>query len=173
MPNTPTHIPEVVFKVRMQDEAGDFHWQDVASKDLFAGKRVVVFALPGAFTPTCSSVHLPGYEVKYEEVKAAGIDEIYCLSINDSFVMNKWAKEMMVENVKMLPDGSGDFTRGMGMLVKKENLGFGNRSWRYSMVVNDGAIEKIFIEPGYCDNCEEDPFEVSDVSTMLEYLNSK
>ena len=168
------HIPSVVFKTRVRDESiggeNPFRWQDVTSDEIFKGKRVVVFALPGAFTPTCSSTHLPGYEKFYDEIKLQGVDEVYCLSVNDAFVMFQWGKHQGAEKVKLLPDGNGDFTRQMGMLVKKENLGFGDRSWRYSMVVNDGVIEKVFIEPGFGDNCPTDPFEVSDAETMLNYL---
>ena len=167
-------VPQVVFKTRVRDESigGDnpFRWQDVSTDDIFAGKRVVLFALPGAFTPTCSSTHLPGYEAKYDEFKGEGIDEIYCLSVNDAFTMFQWAKHLGAKKVKMLPDGSGHFSRGMDMLVDKDNLGFGLRSWRYSMLVEDGEIVKLFAEAGKMDNCPEDPFEVSDVDTMLNYV---
>ncbi len=169
-----TAIPEVTFKTRVRDESvgGDnpFRWQDITSSEIFKNKSVVVLALPGAFTPTCSSTHLPGFEKKYDELKANGVDEIYCLSVNDSFTMFQWAKHLAVSKVKMLPDGNGDFTRLMGMLVKKENLGFGDRSWRYSMHVVDGEIKQLFVEPGLMDNCPDDPFSVSDVDTMLDYL---
>jgi Peroxiredoxin len=147
-----------------------FRWQDRTTQELFAGKRVVVFSLPGAFTPTCSSTHLPRYEELYEEIKAQGVDEILCISVNDAFVMFQWGKAQGAEKVFLLPDGNGEFTRKMGMLVDKSNLGFGLRSWRYSMVVNDCAIEKIFVEPDFSDNCPTDPFEVSDADTMLAYL---
>lgn len=171
-----TQVPHVVFKTRVRDEAvggeNPFRWQDVTTDDIFKGKRVIVFSLPGAFTPTCSSTHLPGYEAHYDEFKALGIDEVYCLSVNDAFVMFQWAKNLGANKVKMIPDGSADFTRGMEMLVKKNNLGFGERSWRYSMVVNDGTVEKMFVEPGFSDDCPTDPFEVSDANTMLEYLQS-
>jgi thioredoxin-dependent peroxiredoxin len=167
-------VPNVVFKTRVRDESigGDnpFRWQDVTTKDVFAGKRVIVFSLPGAFTPTCSSTHLPRYEELYNDIKAQGVDEIYCMSVNDAFVMYQWGLKLGAKNVKLLPDGNGEFNRKMGMLVEKSNLGFGMRSWRYSMLVNDGKIEKIFAEPGYSDNCETDPFEVSDADTMLAYL---
>jgi thioredoxin-dependent peroxiredoxin len=167
-------VPDVVFKTRVRDESigGDnpFRWQDVTTKDIFAGKRIIIFSLPGAFTPTCSTSHLPGYEAAYDQIKALGVDEVYCLSVNDAFVMYQWGKNMGAKNVKLLPDGNGEFSRKMGMLVEKSNLGFGMRSWRYSMVVNDGKVEKVFTEPGYSDNCETDPFEVSDVDTMLAYL---
>jgi peroxiredoxin len=169
-------VPNVVFKTRVRDESiqheNPFRWQDVSSEEIFAGKNVVVFALPGAFTPTCSSTHLPGFEAKYDELKAAGVDEVYCLSVNDAFSMFQWSKQQGVNRVKMLPDGNGDFTRLMGMLVKKENLGFGDRSWRYSMHVVDGEIKQLFEEPGKQDNCPEDPFEVSDVDTLLAYLSA-
>ena len=174
---TVSTVPQVVFKTRVRDESvggeNPFRWQDVSSDDIFKGKKVVLFALPGAFTPTCSSTHLPGYEAKYQEFKDQGIDEVYCLSVNDAFSMFQWAKQLGVSKVKMLPDGNGDFTRGMGMLVKKENLGFGDRSWRYSMLVDDGQIVKVFAEEGKVDNCETDPFECSDCDTMLAYLKAE
>jgi thioredoxin-dependent peroxiredoxin len=167
-------VPSVVFKTRVRDESvggpNPFRWQDVTSEEIFSGKRIVVFSLPGAFTPTCSSTHLPRYEELYGDIKAQGVDEIYCVSVNDAFVMFQWGKNIGAQNVKLLPDGNGEFTRKMGMLVEKSNLGFGMRSWRYSMVVQDGVVEKVFAEPGYSDNCETDPFEVSDADTMLAYL---
>jgi len=170
-------VPDVVFHTRVRDESiggeNPFRWVDKTTEDIFGGRRVVLFALPGAFTPTCSSNHLPRYEQLYDEIRAQGIDEVICLSVNDAFVMFQWSKQQGVKNVFMLPDGNGDFTRKMGMLVEKENLGFGMRSWRYSMVVNDRQIEKIFIEPNYQDNCPTDPFEVSDADTMLAYLKGQ
>ena len=172
----PNKVPDVVFKTRVRDESlegpNPFRWQDRTTEELFGGKRVALFALPGAFTPTCSSTHLPGYEKLYDDIKAQGIDEIFCLSVNDAFVMFQWGKQQGVQKVFLLPDGSGEFTRKMGMLVAKDNLGFGLRSWRYSMVVNDGTIEKMFIEPGFSDNAPDDPFENSDADTMLAYLKS-
>ena len=170
-------VPNVVFKTRVRDDSvgGDnpFRWQDVSSEEIFSNRRVVVFSLPGAFTPTCSSTHLPGYEAAYEAFKEAGVDEVYCLSVNDAFSMFQWGKQLGVEKVKLLPDGNADFTRGMGMLVKKDNLGFGDRSWRYSMLVEDGVVKQIFSEPGRSDNCPTDPFECSDCDTMLEYIKSQ
>ena len=130
-------------------------------------------ALPGAFTPTCSSTHLPGYEEHYDEIIKQNIDEIYVLSVNDAFVMYNWCKKLKIKKVKFLPDGNGDFTKKIGALVKKDNLGFGERSWRYSMVINKGKIEKIFSENGIMNNCPLDPFKVSDAKTMLRYLKSK
>ena len=167
-------VPDVVFKTRVRDESvggpNPFRWQDRTTEEIFGGKKVVLFALPGAFTPTCSSTHLPRYEELYDEIKAQGVDEVICLSVNDAFVMFQWGKAQNAKNVMLLPDGSGEFTRKMGMLVDKSNLGFGMRSWRYSMVVDDMKIEKMFIEPDFGDNCPTDPFEVSDADTVLAYL---
>ena len=175
--DTPTHVPNVTFKTRVRDESveGDnpFRWQDVTSDELFAGKKVVVFGLPGAFTPTCSSSHLPGYEEKYDEIRALGIDDVICVSVNDAFVMYQWGQKLGVEKVHLVPDGCCEFTKSLGMLVKKENLGFGDRSWRYSMYVDDCEIKKMFVEPGKTDNCPDDPFEVSDVDTMIAYLKEE
>jgi len=170
-----THsVPQVTFKTRVRDETVDgtnpFRWQDVQTDEIFAGKKIIVFALPGAFTPTCSSTHLPGYEEHYQELRDAGIDEIYCLSVNDAFTMFQWGIHQGVKNVKLLPDGSGDFTRLMGMQVRKDDLGFGLRSWRYSMLVEDGEITKLFSEAGKQDNCPTDPFEVSGADTMLKHV---
>ncbi len=172
-----THIPNVTFKTRVRNDAieGDnpFEWKDLTTAELFNGKRVVVFALPGAFTPTCSTSHLPRYEELHDEFQALGVDQIVCLSVNDAFVMYQWGKSQGADKVFLLPDGNGEFSRKMGMLVDKSNLGFGMRSWRYSMVVDNGAIEQTFIEPDFGDNCPTDPFEVSDADTMLAYLKSK
>jgi thioredoxin-dependent peroxiredoxin len=167
-------VPNVTFKTRVRDESVEgpnpYRWEDQTSDDLFKGKKVVLFALPGAFTPTCSSTHLPRYEELYDEFKKLGVDEIVCLSVNDAFVMFQWGKHQGVEKVKLLPDGSAAFTRKMGMLVSKDNLGFGMRSWRYSAFIDDGEVEKMFVEPGFDDECPTDPFEVSDADTMLNYL---
>ncbi len=167
-------VPTVIFKIRVGDGpvcgGSDGHWQDVATNELFSGKKIIAFALPGAYTPTCSSTHVPGYEAHYDELKSCGIDEVYCVAVNDAFVMQQWAHSLGIQNVKMLPDGNAAFARGMGMLVSKENLGFGERSWRYSMFVENGVIKKLFIEPGISDNCPTDPFEVSVADTMLSYL---
>ncbi|PSB02718.1 peroxiredoxin [Merismopedia glauca] len=170
----PSTVPNVTFKTRVRDESVEgsnpYRWQDRTTQDIFGGKRVVVFGLPGAFTPTCSNSQVPGYEELYDEIRHQGIDEVICVSVNDAFVMFQWAKHQGVQKIFMLPDGSGEFTKGMGMLVNKDNLGFGMRSWRYSMVVDDGKIEKMFIEPGFADLCPDDPFEVSDAQTILSYL---
>lgn len=155
-------VPNVTFRTRRDNE-----WVNVTTNDLFAGKTVVVFSLPGAFTPTCSSTHLPGYNELAKVFHENGVDDIICISVNDAFVMNEWAKSQEAENLTLIPDGNGEFSEGMGMLVDKADLGFGKRSWRYSMLVKDGTIEKMFIEPVV----EGDPFEVSDAQTMLNYIN--
>lgn len=169
-------VPDVTFKTRVRNEAlggpNPYEWRDVPSKNLFAGRNVVLFALPGAFTPTCSSTHLPRYEELYDEFRDLGVDEVVCLSVNDAFVMFQWAKAQGIEKVRLLPDGNAEFTRKVGMLVDKSNLGFGMRSWRYAMYVEDGEIVKSFVEPGYADNCPTDPFEVSDADTMLAWLRA-
>ncbi|GLS89634.1 glutathione amide-dependent peroxidase [Psychromonas marina] len=156
------NVPTVTFPTRQGDE-----WVNVTTDELFKGKTVVVFALPGAFTPTCSSTHLPRYNELAGVLKENGVDEIVCLAVNDTFVMNAWLADQEAENITVVPDGNGEFTDGMGMLVDKADLGFGKRTWRYSMLVKDGVIEKMFIEP----NQPGDPFEVSDADTMLNYLN--
>lgn len=155
-------VPNVTFRVREDDE-----WKDVTSDDLFANKTVAVFSLPGAFTPTCSSTHLPRYNELAKTFEQNGVDDIVCMSVNDTFVMNAWKQDQEAENITVIPDGNGEFTDGMGMLVGKEDLGFGKRSWRYSMLVKNGVVEKMFIEP----NKPGDPFEVSDADTMLDYIN--
>ena len=155
-------VPNVTFRVRQNNE-----WKSVTTDDLFAGKNVVVFSLPGAFTPTCSSTHLPRYNELAPAFFANGIDAILCVSVNDTFVMNEWAKDQEADNIVLVPDGNGEFTDGMGQLVDKSDLGFGKRSWRYSMLVRDGVVAKMFIEP----NKPGDPFEVSDADTMLAYIN--
>jgi glutathione-dependent peroxiredoxin len=155
-------VPNVTFRTRRDNE-----WVNITTDELFKGKTVVVFSLPGAFTPTCSSTHLPGYNQLAKAFQSNGVDSIVCMSVNDTFVMNEWAKDQEADNVILIPDGNGDFTEGMGLLVDKTDLGFGKRSWRYSMLVKDGVIQKMFIEP------EEpgDPFKVSDADTMLKYIN--
>ena len=169
-------LPQITFKTRVRDDAiegpNPFRWQDMTTADYFAGKRVVLFSLPGAFTPTCSTYQLPGFENGFADFQAEGIDEIYCMSVNDSFVMNKWAIDQDLKNVKVIPDGSGEFTRRMGMLVRKDNLGFGLRSWRYAAVINNGVIEAWFEEPGLCDNHGEDPYGVSSPENVLGWLKT-
>jgi thioredoxin-dependent peroxiredoxin len=172
-----TTVPHATFKTRVRNEAlggsNPYEWRDLTTEEIFGGKNVVLFSLPGAFTPTCSTSHLPRYEELYDEFKALGVDEIVCLSVNDAFVMFQWGRSQNAKKVFLLPDGNGEFTRKMGMLVDKSNLGFGMRSWRYSMYVEDGKIEKMFIEDEFNDNCPTDPFEVSDADTMLNYLKDR
>ena len=155
-------LPAVTFKTR-----DNHQWVDVTTDEIFKDKTVVVFSLPGAFTPTCSSTHVPRYNQLADTFKAKGVDEIICVSVNDAFVMNEWKNEQGADNLTFLPDGNGDFSRGMGMLVKKDDLGFGDRSWRYSMLVKNGVVEKMFIEP----DVPGDPFEISDADTMLSYID--
>ena len=155
-------VPSVTFPIRVGDD-----WSKRDSDEIFAGKTVVVFSLPGAFTPTCSSTHLPRYNELASKFSENGVDEILCVSVNDTFVMNAWSADQDAENVSFIPDGNGEFTEGMGLLVDKKEIGFGKRSWRYSMLVKDGVIEKMFIEP----DLPGDPFEVSDADTMLAYIN--
>jgi peroxiredoxin len=173
---TGTKLPKVTFHTRVRDDSiegpNPYRWQDMTTDDYFAGKRVILFSLPGAFTPTCSTYQLPGFEKAFEAFKAKGIDELYCLSVNDSFVMNKWAEAQGLKNVKVIPDGSGEFTRRMGMLVDKNNLGFGMRSWRYAAIVNDGVIEAWFEEPHLSDNHPEDPYGVSAPENVMKHLET-
>jgi len=157
-------VPDVTFKTRR-----DGQWVDRTSDEIFSDRNVVVFSLPGAFTPTCSSSHVPRFNELADTFMANGIDEIVCVSVNDAFVMNEWHKDQGANRITFLPDGNGEFTSAMGMLVDKNDLGFGKRSWRYSMLVRNGVIEKMFIEP----NVPGDPYEVSDADTMLDYINPR
>ena len=167
-------VPKTTFKKRVRDESigGDnpFKWIDVTTKDIFSKRRVVVFSLPGAFTPTCSTYQVPGFENLYDSIIEQGVDEVYVISVNDTFVMRKWMIDQNVKNIDFIPDGNGEFTRQIGMLVEKCNVGFGPRSWRYAMVVNDGVIEKWFEEPGREDNCEADPYGETTPENVLNYL---
>ena len=168
---------DVVFNTRVRNRElyarghpNPYIWQPVTSGDLFKDKRVIIFSLPGAFTPTCSAYQLPGFEENYSFFKSKGVDEIYCLSVNDTFVMNAWFRHQNIKGVKPIPDGSGIFTEKLGMIVDKDNLSFGQRSWRYSLLVNDGVIEKAFVEEGMTHNAADDPYEVSDPATMASYI---
>jgi glutaredoxin-like protein len=154
-------VPAVTFRTRREHE-----WVNISSDSLFKGKNVIVFSLPGAFTPTCSSSHVPRYNQLAKAFRKHGIDDIVCISVNDAFVMNEWQHEQHADNITFIPDGNGEFTGGMGLLVDKDDLGFGKRSWRYSMLVKDGVIEKMFIEA----EKHGDPFDVSDADTMFNYL---
>ena len=173
-------IPNVVFKIREGDSAPSEgacaiggKWTDETTNDYFKGKRVVLFSLPGAFTPTCSSQQLPGFVKNYDAIKNLGIDEIYCCSVNDSYVMNEWAKKMAISNIKLIPDGSGLFTKYMGMLIAKDQNGFGQRSWRYMAIINDGVIEKWWQEPGINNTgTDDDPYEQTTPENCLEYLST-
>ena len=169
-------VPKVTFKTRVRDEtipgSNPFRWQDVTTDEIFGGKRVVIFSLPGAFTPTCSTFQVPGYESNYERICGLGVDEVYVVSVNDAFVMRKWMLDQDIKNLKFIPDGNGLFTDGMDMLVDKSNLGFGVRSWRYSAVVSDGVVEKLFVEPGICNNAESDPYGETTPENMINYLQS-
>ena len=148
--------------------SGEERWVKLTTDDLFKDKTIIVFGLPGAFTPTCSGQQLPGFENLYSEFRELGIDDIYCVSVNDTFVMEEWRDKQAIVNVKLIPDGSGEFTIKMGMDVRKDNLGFGMRSWRYAAVVTDGTIIKSFVEEGFQDNAEDDPYDVSRPENVLE-----
>ncbi len=168
-------IPCVTFKTRVRDESiggpNPYRWEDVTSDSLLKGKRVVLFSLPGAFTPTCSTYQLPGFEENYDKIRNQNIDEVYCISVNDAFVMNAWAKHQNIQNVKVIPDGSGNFTRYMGMLIGKNHLGFGLRSWRYMAVINDGVVEKWWQEPGINnDGDDDDPYVETTPDNCVGYL---
>jgi thioredoxin-dependent peroxiredoxin len=171
-------LPDITFKTRVRDEtiggSNPYRWQDVTTADVFAGRRVVVFSLPGAFTPTCSNEQCPAFERLYDEFRAAGADEVVCITVNDAFVVHQWARHLGVRRVRFLPDGSGKFTRRMGMLVDKDHLGFGYRSWRYVMVVNDGVIETWLEEPGINDEgLDDDPYTVTNPQVILDYLRQE
>ena len=173
-------IPQATFRTRIGDTqslgggcAIGGEWKDITSDDLFKDKKIVLFSLPGAYTPTCSSQQVPGYEDKYEELKKY-VDEVYCLSVNDSFVMNAWFRDQKISKVKPIGDGEGKFTKGIGMLINKPKQGFGMRSWRYSAFIDNGEVVKMFVEDGKNDGSNDaDPFKVSDVNTMLNYLKDK
>jgi peroxiredoxin len=169
-------IPVVTFKLRVRDDSvsgpNPFRWEDKSSTEIFQNKNVLIFSLPGAFTPTCSTYQLPEFEDCYEKFKANGVDEIYCVSVNDAFVMNSWGKTQNLIHVKLIPDGNGEFTRQMGMLVDKKNLGFGQRSWRYAALVKNGIVTQWFEEPGLEDDHGEDPYGVSSPSHILKELEN-
>ena len=159
-------VPNTIWRIRKGKD-----WFNESASDYFSGKRSLVISLPGAFTPTCSGMQLPGLEALYDDFKAKGIDEVYCLSVNDSFVMNAWAKEHEIENVKMIPDGSGEFTRDMDMLVWKPAQNFGYRSWRYAMVLNGMEVEKMWIEEGKNQmGLDSDPYELTKPENILNDL---
>ena len=165
-------LPKATFRTRAFDEAKmEYYWLDKTTDDYFKGKRVVLFSLPGAFTPTCSNYQLPGFEENYDAIRNQEVDAIYCCSVNDAYVMNAWAKEQKIENIQMIPDGSGNFTRFMGMLIGKNHLGFGMRSWRYMAIINDGVVEKWWQEPGINnEGTDDDPYVESTPDNMIDYL---
>ncbi len=170
------NVPNVTFKTRVRDESlegpNPYRWEDKTTADYFDGRKVVLFSLPGAFTPTCSTYQLPDFEKLFGDFKSEGVDDIACIAVNDAFVMNAWGRAQGIENITLIPDGSGEFTRKMGMLVCKDNLGFGMRSWRYAAVVEDGVITQWFEEPGFVDNCETDPYGESSPQNILEKLKA-
>ena len=168
-------IPKVTFRTRVYDDTKmEYTWQDTTTDDYLQGKRVVLFSLPGAFTPTCSTYQLPGFEENYDAIRNQDIDEVYCISVNDAFVMNAWGKDQNIQHVKMIPDGSGNFTRYMGMLIGKNHLGFGMRSWRYMAIIRDGVIEKWWQEPGINnDGSDDDPYIETTPENCISYLRTK
>lgn len=172
----PQAVPDSIFYTRIRNDTlagpNPFEWKQLTSDDVFKARKVVLFALPGAFTPACSESHLPGYEQLHDELIEAGAEKVICLAVNDAFVMYHWARSRDIKKVFMLPDGNGDFTRKMGMLVKRTSTGMGMRSWRYSMFVDDRKIRKMFIEPGFADDPPGVPLECSGAQTMLSYLRS-
>lgn len=150
-------LPDV--EVRIMGEKGP---QAIRTGDIFKGKRVALFALPGAFTPTCSAKHLPGFVQHADELKKKGVDQIVCLSVNDAFVMGAWGKQQGADNrVMMVADGNGDFTKAIGLELDGRGFGMGTRSQRYSMLVKDGVVTHLNVEkPG--------AFEVSSAETLIK-----
>ena len=173
----PDRVPDVVFHTRVRNDAlegpNPFEWKDLTTTEIFGGQRIVLFGVPGAFTPSCSESHLPGFEARYDEFRALGVDRVICLAVNDAFVLFQWARSLDVQKVFMLPDGNGDFTRRMGLLVQRTRSGMGLRSWRYSMLVEDGVIVKLFAEPGLRDEPDGVGVNVSDAGTMLDFLRQR
>ena len=170
-------LPHVTFYIRERDENIDgpnpYKWVEKTTNDFFGKGKYILFSLPGAFTPTCSTYQLPNFEKLYSEFKSLGINEIYCMSVNDSFIMNAWAKHHDIKRIKVIPDGNADFTHGVDMLVQKNNLGFGMRSWRYAAIIEDGAVEKLLVEPGKDDNVEDDPYAISSPENVMKYLKGE
>lgn len=166
-------LPNVTFKTRVRDESiegpNPYRWEDKTTEDYFGAKKAILFGLPGAFTPTCSTYQLPGFEEKFDDFAALGIQEIYCTSVNDAFVMNAWAKDQGIEKVKVIPDGSAMLANGIGAAVAKDNLGFGIRSWRYALVVEDCVVKAVFAEAGQSNDCEDDPYEISTPENVYNY----
>ena len=167
-----TNFPKAILKKHVKAVDGISRWVDIDTLELAEDRKIVVFGLPGAFTPTCSSQQLPGFEKLYHEFRKAGIDDIFCVSVNDTFVMNEWALDQGLVNVKLLPDGSGEFTVKIGMDVRKDNLGFGLRSWRYAAVYDNGLLVWSGVEEGFGDNFEGDPYEVSKPENVLDNVKA-
>ena len=175
-------LPSVTFKIRTANEFenddicfmnGENPWTDVTSEEMFENKRVLIFSLPGAFTPTCTSQQLPAFDSMFSDLQNLGIDEIYCISVNDSFVMNAWSQKLNIKNIKLIPDGTGEFTQKIGMLVNKDHLGFGMRSWRYAVIADNMKVEKFFVEPGKNDNGDDDdPYEETSPENILNTLKA-
>jgi peroxiredoxin len=140
--------------------------KEVMSHELFAGRTVVAFGLPGAFTPTCSALHLPGYEELAPSFREHGVDTLLCITVNDPYVAAEWARQQNIRNVGVVADGNGEFTRSLDLLLDRSDKCMGQRSRRYSMLVRDGKVQKLFIEPLQGD----DPYSVSDADTMLSYI---
>ena len=170
--NVGDKLPFIIFKTRTTDAGGNYVWKDMTTNDYFKDKKVILFSLPGAFTPTCSTYQLPNFEKKFAEFSLEGIDEIYCMSVNDAFVMNAWAKDQKLEYVKVIPDGSGRFTRGMGMLVRKDPEDFGYRSWRYAALIENCVVKKMWVEEGKIDDCPTDPYGATNPQEILEDLQN-
>lgn len=165
-------VPDFVVKKTIMTTSGERKWVEMTKESLFNGKRVVIFGLPGAYTPTCSTQQLPGYEQAYSEFREAGIDDIYCVTVNDSFICNEWHIDQGLVNVKIIPDGSAEFTIKMGMDVRKDNVGFGIRSWRYAAIIDDGHVIQEFVEPGFADNFEGDPYDISAAENVLDNVKA-
>ena len=166
-------LPQVIFKTRVKEDlntTSEAVWKDLDTEQYLSDTKAILFSLPGAFTPICSTLQLPSFEQQYSNFQSFGINRIYCVSVNDSFVMNSWFESLKIKNISAIPDGSGEFTRKMGMLVKKDNLGFGMRSWRYAAIVDNCVVQKLFVEPGFSDNAADDPYEVSSPQSILDYL---
>jgi peroxiredoxin len=171
-----SRLPEITFHTRVRDTSipGDnpFRWQDKTTKEIFGGRRSILFSLPAAFSPTCTDRHVPRYEELADQFNAYGIDQIICVAVNDAFVMFQWGKKIRTNQVLLLPDGNAEFTRRMGMLVDRSVFGMGMRSWRYSLLLNGLEIETAFVEEGIDSQIPEDPLKVSDADTMLAHLQS-
>ena len=167
------YLPSATFHLRELNNKNEFEWCEIETKDLFSNKKIIIFSLPGAFTPTCSTFQMPGFEKLFQEFTNLGVNSIYCISVNDAFVMNEWGKKHNINNLKLIPDGNSEFTRKMGMLVEKNNLGFGLRSWRYAVICENYKITNWFVENFFSDNYSEDPYDKTKPENILEFLKNK